>query len=246
MAGGCGDLQPETWDALTFLEKPPEGNVFFLKHSLGAKGNGVHVMDRASLLQRLAAGQREGFIVQRCVAPAALKNGRKWVVRAHALLHAVKDEVRLYLHQDAICLEYGQVFTDRLEVRAAHISNCAKLKHMPKPELLNDEVLISQLEVLVARAFGAVRDHMPSGPFSPEATELCQVFGLDVIWDDLGKAWLLEINDYPAIASGTMEHVDTEIYTRLVRDLLRLVVLPKLDGVDPVLGGWRKIWEKPS
>lgn len=246
MAGGCGDLQPETWDALTFLEKPPEGNVFFLKHSLGAKGNGVHVMDRASLLQRLAAGQREGFIVQRCVAPAALKNGRKWVVRAHALLHAVKDEVRLYLHQDAICLEYGQVFTDRLEVRAAHISNCAKLKHMPKPELLNDEVLISQLEVLVGRAFGAVRDHMPSGPFSPEATELCQVFGLDVIWDDLGKAWLLEINDYPAIASGTMEHVDTEIYTRLVRDLLRLVVLPKLDGVDPVLGGWRKIWEKPS
>ena len=46
------------------------------------------------------------------------------------------------------------------------------------------------------------------------------------------------MNDYPAIASGTMEHVDTAVYTRLARDLLLLVVAPKLDGADPTPGGW--------
>eukprot|EP00439_Symbiodinium_sp_Y106_P028461 s1645_g3.t1 len=241
-AAGC-NVHPETWDAQDFLASPPsEKGLFFLKHSLGVKGTGVHLFDYSGLLQRLNELGNKGcrqFIVQRYVWPPALQNGRKWVLRAHALLHGKTDgTLRLYCHSDIIALEYGQPYTEQLDLRAAHISNVAKIKHLPKPTLVDDSELAHQVHRLTEQAFGAVLEHAPRGPFTPEESELCQVFGLDVILDAGGKAWLLEVNDYPAIASGTMEHVDTAVYTRLARDLLLLVVAPKLDGTDPAPGGW--------
>ncbi|CAJ1390731.1 unnamed protein product [Effrenium voratum] len=247
-AAGC-DIHPMTWDAQEFLRAPPEEGpegpeeTFFLKHSLGVKGNAVHVFDRTALDARLAElGLRcESFIVQRCVAPLSLRNGRKWVMRAHALLHAMNGTVRLYSHRDVISLEYGQPYTSRLDLRAAHVSNSAKLKHLPKPELVKDELVLQQVQQLTRQAFASVAEWIPLGPYAPEEAELCQVFGLDIILDAHGKAWLLEVNDYPAIASGTMEHVDTKVYTDLVRDVLLLVVLPKVDSTTPSPGGWQLI-----
>ncbi|GAB4821360.1 hypothetical protein N2152v2_008406 [Parachlorella kessleri] len=64
------------------------------------------------------------------------------------------------------------------------------------------------------------------------------LFGYDFIVDRVGKVQLLEVNAYPAIASGTMAGVDRHLYTRLVRDLLGLVVLPMTDGVPPDPGGF--------
>lgn len=247
-AGGCHDIHPDTWDAQIFLKEPPvstESEVFFLKHSLGVKGTGVNVYRRAALMSRLnALGPKgcEPFVVQRCVAPPALRNGRKWVIRAHALLHGKTDgRLCLFLHNEMISLEYGQVYTEQPEVKAAHVSNSAKIKYLPKPELVQDDSLIQQLRSLTQRLFASVLEHVPRGPFTPKEAELCQIFGLDVILDGMGKAWLLEVNDYPAIASGTMEHVDLRVYTNLVRDVLRLVVLPKVDGTVSALGGWHPI-----
>ena len=79
------------------------------------------------------------------------------------------------------------------------------------------------------------------GPLHPKRQSCVKFLDWIFIMDARGKAWLLEVNDYPAIASGTMEHVDTQVYTNLVRDLLRLVVLPKVDGTDVALGGWHVI-----
>ena len=234
-AAGFDDVHPETWDAQDFLADPPEAEgLFFLKHNLGVKGNGVHLFNYSDLLRRLQELQRKGchqFIVQRYVWPPSLRNGRKWVLRAHALLNGRPDgTMALYCHNDILALEYGQPYTEQLDLRAAHISNVAKIKHLPKPTLVEDADLVQQVHTLTERAFGAVVEHAPRGPYTPKESELCQVFGLDVILDASGKAWLLEVNDYPAIGSGTMEHVDTAVYTRLVRDLLLLVVAPKLDA----------------
>lgn len=71
-----------------------------------------------------------------------------------------------------------------------------------------------------AQAAGAARDAEPLRP----------------------RVWLLEANAYPAIASGTMSAVPRSVYTRLVGDLLGLVVLPALGGggrVGAVAGGFR-------
>ena len=50
--------------------------------------------------------------------------------------------------------------------------------------------------------------------------------------------WAVQVNAYPAIASGTMAAVDRKVYTKLVKDLLGLFVLPLTDGVPPDPGGF--------
>ena len=183
--------------AATSILKPGEQWIFLRTHRpsaasaakksfssstvLGVKGNGVHVFDRDGLLHRLGELGWKGcepFVVQRCVAPPSLRNGRKWVMRAHALLHGQTDgRIQLYLHKNAICLEYGQIYTERLDIKAAHVSNSAKIKFLPKPEVIQDESIMQQLCRLTQLAFSAVIDHAPRGPFTPKEAELCQVFG---------------------------------------------------------------------
>jgi hypothetical protein len=62
--------------------------------------------------------------------------------------------------------------------------------------------------------------------------------GFDVALDANGSPQLLEVNAYPAIADGTMSKVPSSVYTRLVRDVVSLLILPALDGVAPVAGGF--------
>lgn len=250
-AGGYNEIHPETWPADEFLVAPPpevigdDVSMWFIKHKLGVKGNSVHVFrGRAAVLQRLSAmgPSCKGFIVQRCVEPVAVRNGRKWVLRVHSLLHGLPNgELRLYCHREMIVLEYGQLFSESTAIRSAHVSNVGNMKHLPKPTLLDDEALAEQVRRLTIKTFESVMSHAPRGPYAPPTAELCQVFGLDVIVDSFGKPWLLEVNSYPAIASGTMDHVDKTVYTNLVRDVLKLVVLPKLNGLAPTVGGWQRL-----
>eukprot|EP00931_Biecheleriopsis_adriatica_P018035 TRINITY_DN12735_c0_g1_i2.p1 TRINITY_DN12735_c0_g1~~TRINITY_DN12735_c0_g1_i2.p1 ORF type:complete len:750 (+),score=169.79 TRINITY_DN12735_c0_g1_i2:134-2383(+) len=216
-AAGHASIHPETWDAETFFESSTseesgissDSALWFLKHSLGVKGTSVSVhAGRNALLTRLEElGQkgRQGFIVQRAVAPPALRSGRKWVLRVHSLLHGVSDgSLHLYCHKDMISCEYGQPFTTKPEPRAAHVSSAAKMQHLPKPTLLADESLAQQVFTLAGRAFASVLEHAPRGPYTPSQAELCQVFGLDVIVDETDKAWLLEVNSYPASLGATL------------------------------------------
>ena len=50
------------------------------------------------------------------------------------------------------------------------------------------------------------------------------------------RVLLLEANSYPAVASGTMAAVPRSVYTRLVGDLLSMVVLPALDSTGERAG----------
>ena len=57
------------------------------------------------------------------------------------------------------------------------------------------------------------------------------LLALDLTLDSNGKPWLLEINSHCTLgeASGTMVDVDPEVYTRLVGDVVRLLVLPAIE-----------------
>jgi len=236
-AANLSQVSPPTWAAEAFHLNPPHmDGPWFLKHVRGVKGNAVHLFeDVAAVTRRLESlGRgREHFVVQRAVRPPALVNGRKYVVRVHAVLHASDIGVAAYCHENMVVLDHGTNYTPDTSSRAAHISSAAPSKHCPKPRLLDDKTLATQVHALVACTFAAVLAHVPRGPLAPANAELCSVFGLDIVTDSSGQAWLIEVNSYPAIASGTMAGVDPVIYTELVRDLLKLVVLPCLDSSTP-------------
>jgi len=249
-AAGHAVVHPPTWPAEDFpaeeLGAEDGEEMWFLKHTQGVKGQGVHVYASVGALRRrldeLGARGCRGFVVQRGVAPPALLGGRKWVLRVHVLLHGGADgDLCAYCHRHMILIQHCQPYTERAEVRAAHISSAGMPKHWPKPTLLEDQELAAQVRELAAKAFASVWHHAPRGPYAPAGAELCQVFGLDVAVDATGRAWLIEVNDFPAIASGTMDHVDPVVYTDLVRDVLRLAVLPRLEGAAPATGGFVRL-----
>lgn len=50
------------------------------------------------------------------------------------------------------------------------------------------------------------------------------------------------MNSYPAIASGTMRHVEVAVYNRLLKDMLTLMVLPVTgDAAAPDPGGFVQV-----
>jgi len=254
-AAGLEELQPPTWAAEDFLRQPDEAagehavaalekELWFLKHNRGVKGNGVHAFNSAIALRRkleeLGQKGRRTFVVQRGVAPPSLRGNRKWMLRVHALLHVAPGVglSRAFCHKDMILVEHGHVYTPDHNVRAAHISSAGQPKYWPRPTLLDCEETAEQVRGLVARTFAAVWRHLPTAPLSPPEAELCQMFGFDFAADADGRMWLLEVNSYPAIASGTMDHVEPQVYTSLVRDVLSLVVLPCIEAATRSLGGF--------
>jgi len=259
LAAGCGDLQPPTWCAVNFPSAkhplPCENHAcshdfWFLKHRFGVKGKGVHVFAGTDALRKrleeLGDRSCRNFVVQQGIAPPALLDGRKWMMRVHVLLHGNRHgELQAYCHNDIIVIRYGQPYTERPEVRAAHISSAGLPKHWPKPTLLDDMALAERIRALAASALLAVWQHAPRGPYHPHDAELCQVFGLDIMVDAFGRPWILEVNSYPAIASGTMDHVEPYVYSNLVRDVLRLVVLPRVNGSDLDQGGFVRLHVEP-
>ena len=70
-----------------------------------------------------------------------------------------------------------------------------------------------------------------------ERSTLYALMAYDVALRADGTPLLLEINSHPAINDGTMSGVKAEVYTRLVQDVLTLLVLPALEEGRPAVEG---------
>ena len=122
------------------------------------------------------------------------------------------------------------------EEKAAHVSSAGR--HHPPPLLLHelppaavpDEArLRAALRDLVGRSLSAARASLvPPDAQRCERSTLYALMGYDVALDAAGRPMLLEVNSHPAIGDGTMAAVDKGVYTRLVTDVVRLIVLPAL------------------
>jgi hypothetical protein len=154
--------------------------------------------------------------------------------------------VRVYVHKDVIVLQHAKPFDPASVDSAVHISS--KGKHHPPPVLLADSQLPThlqdsiwkQLQQLAAKCIQAVCHLLLPLEVHPGVV-LYHLFGFDCMVDAVGRVVLLEVNSYPAIASGTMCKVGVSVYTRLVGDLVRLLVLPVADGVAPQPGGFLEV-----
>lgn len=151
------------------------------------------------------------------------------------------DGYDVYVHHDVIVLPHACAYEAGSILPAVHISS--KGSAHPAPFLLQQQLpelhatVWPQLQQLSVATVQAAAHVLIPAAVDPDAM-LYHLFGFDCMVDAWGRLVLLEVNSYPAIASGTMSGVDTRVYTRLLGDMVTLLVLPLTDGVEPAAGGF--------
>lgn len=256
-AGQSAEVAPRTWHGSTVLELSRSVSTsehgYFLKHRSGVKGQSVYffrnladVQERVSIMN---ADTRELFILQEAVPPM-LVNGRKFVLRAHAILEkpAAGLSMRGFVHKNVIVLEHAATYSIANTQKAVHVSSACKLSKAPKPYLLRDmqqarnriETLEAEIrKVLHLTLKAAVARALPEQASKVQGRSvLYSLLGCDLMISQDGHIVLLEVNTYPALCNGTMANVDQFVYDELVHDLLTMMVLPVTDGTRPDMGGF--------
>lgn len=164
---------------------------------------------------------------------------------------------RAWIHRDVIVLPHAAKYDAKSDAKPVHVSQAGK--GHPKPFLLaeigtaeeakgseavagknsgfTESEIFPQLRRIAKCCVAAGADQLLPRPGNNRqlcsTSTLYQVFALDVCVDAEGKAWLLEANSHCAIADGTMSAVDGDVYTRIVRDVVSLLVLPAADPYLP-------------
>lgn len=176
------------------------------------------------------------WLVQRYVANPMLVDGRKFDVRAFAL---VTHDLRVFWFEDWIVRTCSERFDMRdVSNRTAHISNhCVQTQsakfgafeegnEMFAADFLDflrrdagrdagarlHASVVAQMRRAVARTVACVIDAMGGG----DAYDAFQVLGYDFMPDENGKVWLLEVNGSPAAAE--------RMTPRIAEDLVELAV----------------------
>ena len=231
--------------------EPGARNVWILKPSDGAKGNGIELMDDAAQIVAFLEGQEEGsiaWVVQRYIErPLLLPGRRKFDIRCWVLLTPGYG-VRIY-PQGVLRTTAAPYALDDLADRFAHLSNhCIAVQHPDygkHGEATNemwyhqfDGVLaaasggrvsmarhiLPQIHRICAHSFLAVRDSM-EGTRGYHAFNL---FGFDFMVDEDFRVSLIEINSSPAVA----ELLLPEFTEALVRTAIDPMFPPESAGAD--------------
>jgi len=179
------------------------------------RGNGIEVFnDLKSLLAHVdGKPATSSWVVQKYIERPALVDGRKFDIRAYAL---VTPDCQVYLHREAYVRTSSTPYnlTD-LSDKAAHLTNDAVQKKLDSYHQYEDhcKMGMEQLQAAlgpgydlqgrvwpvmreaVAAVFGAALPRM-----NPRNLQFCwELLGLDFMIDEEGQAYLIEINTSPAL-----------------------------------------------
>jgi len=207
-----------------------DGRIYFLKHRHGVKGKAVYPLAPSSVLTQVKKlDNPQDFVLQEEVYPPLLDNGRKFTLRVHVLaLQREAEEAVVYLYRDIIAVSHSGKYIPHKPDKGMHVSSHGKSQLSPSTleHILgsNVDAVILSLKSIVKQVFEATCKQVFPQERDSWVT-FCHLFGFDFILDTNKNAWLLEINSYPAFASGTMCKVDVKRYNRLLLDIVSIAVL---------------------
>jgi hypothetical protein len=277
VAADQGAILPKTYpvisrgiiEQLLLAEDPVQSKAkcaqphWFLKHRLDSVRPRVHpfatVGELKGKLEDIGEKAWPWYVLQQEVWPPLLLHGRKFVLRAHVLLHRKPGEkLRVYLHSSPVVMEHDQPFdfgaaSDACEVLV--LQHAVKRAERPKPYLLND------VPALYTKAFGALRevvlssvqavegkmeassDNSGGGSSSDYYYQLC---GYDLMLDEEKRLYLLEVNKSPIIANGPVLVELKEMYAVMVLGILELLLPPAASrgSAGPTTGIGSSGWER--
>uniref|UniRef100_A0A8C5MY55 Tubulin--tyrosine ligase-like protein 5 n=1 Tax=Leptobrachium leishanense TaxID=445787 RepID=A0A8C5MY55_9ANUR len=99
----------------------------------------------------------------------------------------------------------------------------AMLRHLKEVEVMDTDVLMSQIEDIVIKTIISVGGPIAAACRStvPYKNNCFELYGFDILVDENLKAWLLEVNLSPALSSASP--METKVKATLLADTLTLV-----------------------
>ncbi|CAM9385865.1 unnamed protein product [Sphacelaria rigidula] len=198
--------------------------------------------------------ETEEYVIQRYVARPLLWRGRKFHFRCYATLSA---DLSSWLYRRAYILCASRPYTLGRGAKAetgladdlVHISNLAVNKHTKGHPGQVPCDIPSEFPSLWPRMLELLRSLVEAAePFMEHqaGTGHFEFLGLDVLADEMGGVWLIEVNRLPGLQSSeqNMKQED-EMYDTMMVDVVNLLVLPELIGYSPKPGLF-EVATKPS
>jgi len=228
-------------------------NVWIVKPGTNSKGSGVVCMSTLPELLHYCDMMPNRIIQRYIERPLMLFSGRKFDIRQWVLVRSVSP-LRIFLFSDCYLRLCNEAYDlNDLRNRESHISNWQvnrhgknivngavaslgefkkELFHITHSETFWEEKLWPQLCAIVVQTIRAAKDKLIP------RHENFELFGFDLMVDDVMNMWLLEVNLSPG-CEGRTEFLD-KMMSRMVRRLVDVVVLGQElpDGEQP---DWVKI-----
>ncbi|KAK8870448.1 hypothetical protein M9Y10_008330 [Tritrichomonas musculus] len=238
---------PNEYDEL--CEHFGDSPLWISKPGGGSRGNGITVIDE------LPSNPRSQRIIQKYVANPLLINGLKFDLRFYVAVMSL-DPLRIYVHENGLVRlateQYNDNFDD-ISNRYAHLTNFSinkngnfkvtndlsqdgkgnKWTHRPfwpwlKENGFNPDEIRNKIDDAFVTVIMASREIFLTQQNHRNSFEL---FGFDVMLDDKGEIYILEVNVTPAL--GTSSELDYFVKSPVVRDLFNIGLIPKpSDKVD--------------
>ncbi len=227
-----------------------ENDWWVVKASAGNGGKDIWVMtcdNYGEVLSELPSG--ETFVMQRYVARPMLWKGKKFHFRCYSVLRA---DMTALLYQMAYILTAGYDYANNesmdtmmdsrrlitnLSVNKAIEGHPGQMPCNLKQEYPHLFKGIASLWKEVAKACSSFMKYQTS----PHHFEF---FGIDVIADESGICWLLEVNRLPGLEASAQNKKDEDaMYDSMMLSLLRIVLVPLRKGQDDDCSGDSALWE---
>ena len=209
----------------------------------GARGDGISVID--AIPKRLT----ERIVVQKYIARPLLINGLKFDLRFYVTIASL-DPLQIFVHQNGLVRLATEPYTDNfsnLNNNFAHLTNFSINKKDPNFHATND---LSEDGKGNKWTHAPLWPYLKSAGFDPDAVRaeiddaftiilsnardiflqqktyrhVFELFGFDVMLDETGKIYVLEVNVTPAM--GTSSKLDLFVKEPVLRDLFNIGLVP--------------------
>jgi tubulin polyglutamylase TTLL5 len=264
--GSFPSFYPESYlfpsETSALEEAFPTSPFWISKPAGGARGNGIVVIDKM-----LAAGGSPR-VIQKYVANPLLINGLKFDLRFYVSVLSL-DPLRVYVHENGLVRLATEPYEDNFENlgnRSAHLTNFSinrnnasfvatddmskdgtgnKWTHAPFWPWLTENgfdagLIRSRIEDAFVTVIISARETFLEQPTHRLSFE---VFGFDVMLDEEGNVFILEVNVTPAM--GTSSKLDLFVKGPVSSDLYNTALIPKVSAaaekVEEIVSGEEKV-----
>ena len=231
-------IMPETYilkNELDLFKKDyVKNNMYILKKNIQRK-RGLKITN--NLEEILNAAKEKYKVVQSYVKDVFLVNNRKVNLRIYLLLVCRNNDVEAYLYNEGKCIytnkdyDPNDIIDPETNITSLNLDQSiyeyspfsfVELRHYLNQKNFDGTLLFKRIEKKIKKLFYAVKDSLCNLDTLKNNTSF-QLFGLDVIFTNTLRPYILELNKGPA-----MKHKNDKDFTlknKLNTDILNLVGL---------------------